>query len=234
MLSFRYYYWYPISYSSAPLYCYLFRQCASLDDEPTVSLIMGGRHPGHYFMDKDDFNDIVTRTEVCPVQIKEEQVEVTRAGAVSLYNDMSGVILCGGRSVADQVLDNCLLYNLTSHMWTHHSDTKQPREEAAMAYLDGHLVYIGGVGHSSVEILELRGDKTWIDGPGLPVSLARACAVTAGDRIIVIGGHSNNDTSAESLDIVLEYESSASTWSRLPVMLTPRKVVTMSRIIFHP
>ena len=24
----RYYYWYPISYSSAPLYCYLFRQCA--------------------------------------------------------------------------------------------------------------------------------------------------------------------------------------------------------------
>ena len=40
------------------------------DDEPTVALVMGGRHPGHYFMDKDDFNDIVTRTEVCPVQIK--------------------------------------------------------------------------------------------------------------------------------------------------------------------
>ena len=60
----RYYYWYPISYSAAPLYCYLFRQCASKDDEPCVALIMGGRHPGHYFMDKDDFNDIVTRTEV--------------------------------------------------------------------------------------------------------------------------------------------------------------------------
>ena len=42
----------------------------SQDDEPTVALVMGGRHPGHYFMDKDDFNDIVTRTEVCPVQIK--------------------------------------------------------------------------------------------------------------------------------------------------------------------
>ena len=66
----RYYYWYPISYSAAPLYCYLFRQCAPQDDEPTVALVMGGRHPGHYFMDKDDFNDIVTRTEVCPVQIK--------------------------------------------------------------------------------------------------------------------------------------------------------------------
>ena len=28
MISIRYYYWYPISYSSAPLYCYMFRQCA--------------------------------------------------------------------------------------------------------------------------------------------------------------------------------------------------------------
>ena len=60
----RYYYWYPISYSSAPLYCYLFRQCAIKDDEPTVALVMGGRHPGHYFMDSDDFNDIVTRNQV--------------------------------------------------------------------------------------------------------------------------------------------------------------------------
>lgn len=76
----RYYYWYPISYSSAPLYCYMFRQCAIKvtmpthtssivtydlqDDEPTVALVMGGRHPGHYFMDSDDFNDIVTRNQV--------------------------------------------------------------------------------------------------------------------------------------------------------------------------
>ena len=25
---------------------------------------MGGRHPGHYFMDSDDFNDIVSRNKV--------------------------------------------------------------------------------------------------------------------------------------------------------------------------
>jgi len=217
----RYYYWYPISYSSAPLYCYLFRQCASQDDEPTVALIMGGRHPGHYFMDKDDFNDIVTRTEVCPVQIKEDQVEVTRAGGVSLYNSMSGVILCGGRNGNNQVLGDCLQYNLTSHMWKFHSNTIEKREEASMAFLDGHLVYIGGVGHDSVEILELRGDKVWIDGPSLPDSLARSCAVTAGSSIIVIGGHSNDST--QSLDTVLMYESSASSWTQLPVMLTPRR-----------
>ena len=49
----------------------------------------------------------------------------------------------------------------------------ETREEASMAFLNGHLVLIGGVGHSSVEILELRGDKTWIAGPELPVGLAR-------------------------------------------------------------
>lgn len=90
-----------------------------------------------------------------------------------------------------------------------------------MAFLDGHLVYIGGVGHDSVEILELRGDKVWIDGPSLPDSLARSCAVTAGSSIIVIGGHSNDST--QSLDTVLMYESSASSWTQLPVMLTPRR-----------
>ena len=26
-----------------------------------VALVVGGRHPGHYFLDSDDFNDVVTR-----------------------------------------------------------------------------------------------------------------------------------------------------------------------------
>ena len=29
-----------------------------------MALVMGGRHPGHYFMDSDDFNDIVSRNKV--------------------------------------------------------------------------------------------------------------------------------------------------------------------------
>ena len=36
-------------------------QCAAGDDEPMVALVVGGRHPGHYFLDSDDFNDVVTR-----------------------------------------------------------------------------------------------------------------------------------------------------------------------------
>ena len=53
---------------------------------------------------------------MCPVQIKEEAVSVSRAGAVSLYTETSGVVLCGGRSGGNQVLGDCIQYNLTSHM----------------------------------------------------------------------------------------------------------------------
>ena len=93
---------------------------------------MGGRHPGHYFMDSDDFNDIVTRNQVrvnsglsesyalivkvCPVSVKEDNVEVSRAGGVSSYQPVSGVLLCGGRNGANKVLGDCIQYNLTSHM----------------------------------------------------------------------------------------------------------------------
>ena len=38
--------------------------CAAKDDEPEVALVVGGRHPGHYFIDSDDFNDIVTRFNI--------------------------------------------------------------------------------------------------------------------------------------------------------------------------
>ena len=46
-------------------------------------------------------------------------MEVTRAGAVSLFTDLSGVVLCGGRNGVGQVLGDCLEYNLTSHMGSH-------------------------------------------------------------------------------------------------------------------
>ena len=47
-------------------------------------------------------------------------MEVTRAGAVSLYTELSGVVLCGGRNGVGQVLGDCLQYNLTSHMVSQH------------------------------------------------------------------------------------------------------------------
>ena len=49
----RYYYWYPIDYSPAPLYCYLYRSCLGGAEEDRVGIVVGGRHPGHYFLGKN-------------------------------------------------------------------------------------------------------------------------------------------------------------------------------------
>ncbi len=75
----RYYWWNPIEYSEAPRYCFLYQQCAPSDKEPEVrvlviyfgllsftnffqvAMLMGGRHPGHYFMTKNEHNDLVMR-----------------------------------------------------------------------------------------------------------------------------------------------------------------------------
>ena len=65
----RFYHWYPIHYSPAPNYCYLFRystssltdnigyklvtlfrSCEGGADEPQVAMVASGRHPGHYFL----------------------------------------------------------------------------------------------------------------------------------------------------------------------------------------
>ena len=51
---YRYYWHYPIEHSDAPLYCYLYKQCAAGDKEPEVAMVVGGRHPGHYFITKVD------------------------------------------------------------------------------------------------------------------------------------------------------------------------------------
>ncbi len=57
----RYYWWYPIENSESPLYCYLFQQCAASDQEPEAALVIGGRHPGHYFLTEEEHNDLIMR-----------------------------------------------------------------------------------------------------------------------------------------------------------------------------
>ena len=142
--------------------------------------------------------------------MKEDNVEVSRAGGVSSYQPVSGVLLCGGRNGANKVLGDCIQYNLTSHMvsvnclimlaissypplqWSSHSQTLEAREEAAVAVLDSRMFYMGGVGLRSVETLELSGGNSWTPGPQLPVIMSRSCAVSTGETIIITGGHNNN------------------------------------------
>ena len=48
-------------------------QCAAGDDEPMVALVVGGRHPGHYFLDSDDFNDVITRLHLTAMECNSPQ-----------------------------------------------------------------------------------------------------------------------------------------------------------------
>lgn len=77
----RFWYWYPIDYSPAPLYCYLYRSCEGGADEQvlfyissrgfanfptpdhpfqTIGWVIGGRHPGFYFLAETETSDLVT------------------------------------------------------------------------------------------------------------------------------------------------------------------------------
>lgn len=100
----RFYYWYPIDYSPAPLYCYLFRSCEGGADEPTLALVAAGRHPGYYFLDQKESLDVVRPGAVCEKPISPNDTSVGRAGAAAAYVEASKeVLLCGGRSHSGEV-----------------------------------------------------------------------------------------------------------------------------------
>ena len=76
--------------------------------------------------------------------------------------------------------------------WSSHSETLEAREEAAVAVLDTRMFYMGGVGLSTVETMDLSGGNSWSSGPKLPLVMSRSCAVSTGDSVIITGGHNNN------------------------------------------
>ena len=76
--------------------------------------------------------------------------------------------------------------------WSRHSETLEAREEASVAVVDTKMFYLGGVGLSTVETIDLSGEKSWSSGPQLPLVMSRSCAVSTGETIIITGGHNNN------------------------------------------
>ena len=122
----RYYFWYPIDYSPAPLYCYLFRSCEGGADEPTFAMIAAGRHPGHYFLDQEESLDMVRPGAVCEKNIMPNGTAVGRAGSVSDYVHKK-VILCGGKDHSGEVMSDCLSYHPKNNEWEDHSTMNAAR-----------------------------------------------------------------------------------------------------------
>ena len=83
-----------------------------------MALIIGGRHPGHYFMTHNEHNDLIMRKDVCHVSMS-DNVTLARAGATSEYvGDV--VLFCGGRNGAGDHAD-CLKYDPQTDVWSNHS-----------------------------------------------------------------------------------------------------------------
>jgi len=220
----RFWYWYPIDYSPAPLYCYLYRSCEGGADEQTVGLVLGGRHPGFYFLAEDESLDLVKGGVVCPKPIASNVTSVGRGAAVSEFVN-GDVLLCGGRDTNNRVLNSCMGYQMDSDNWKSHSQLIDFREEAASVVVAGQMYIFGGLvdGELARTSEKLSGDE-WTSGPDMPEGRSRFCAVALDDSsIAILGGEiPTQDGIAISPDMKT-YNLDTDAWTENPAMLLGRK-----------
>ena len=98
--------------------------------------------------------------------------------------------------------------------WSLRGTLAVPRQEVAVAELDGLIYVVGGIDGtpaflSSVEIYDPDSDS-FSAGPPLPVPLHHTTATAAGGKLYVIGGWS--DFFATPLDVVYELDPQVGSW----------------------
>ena len=122
------------------------------------------------------------------------QLEVARAGSMTDSLEDS-VLLCGGRDTDGNIRDDCLSYNISSNTWAEHSLLLSPREEASCTVVGGKMFILGGIVEgelsSSVEVWDDQVQQ-WADGPDMPETRARFCAVPIDSR-------SDRDTDSQQI-----------------------------------
>jgi len=220
----RFWYWYPIDYSPAPLYCYLYRSCEGGADEQTIGMVIGGRHPGFYFLDETETSDLVKGGAVCPKHVASNATSIGRGGSVAEYVEDS-VLLCGGRDKLNRVMGNCMAYNPMNNDWDTHSDLLDLREEASSVTLSGQMYILGGlVNGEMVRSSEKLSGFTWTAGPSLPEGRSRFCAVALDESsIAILGGEvPTSDGIAISAEMKT-YNIDNADWTSQPDMLVRRK-----------
>ena len=130
--------------------------------------------------------DILITNDVCNTLVEPDtlQLEVARAGSMTDSLEDS-VLLCGGRDTDGNIRDDCLSYNISSNTWAEHSLLLSPREEASCTVVGGKMFILGGIVEgeltSSVEVWDDQVQQ-WADGPDMPETRARFCAVPIDSR----------------------------------------------------
>ena len=109
--------------------------CIKGGEEPLSAVIMGGRHPGQYFLFGGESVDYLITNSVCNTLVDPEELQlaVSRAGAMTDLME-SEVLLCGGRdtegmrkldlsSLAKPVID-------PANLGAAPTDSNEPAEDA--------------------------------------------------------------------------------------------------------
>jgi N-acetylneuraminic acid mutarotase len=110
--------------------------------------------------------------------------------------------------------------------WTTRAPLPTPRQEVAVAVLDGRVWVIGGFGAeaeptATVEIYDPRADR-WSAAPALPAAVHHAAAAVVDGRLFVVGGYSGGRVRWTPEGAVHEYDRARNAWIARASMPTPR------------
>jgi len=155
--------------------------------------------------------------------------------AIGIPHEVDGflkVLVIGGMDTSGKASDRVYEYDPLLHTWKAVALMPEPRLRHAVAYVDGQVWVIGGVPSNSdtasnkTFVYDLK-TATWGEGPQTLVKHVDACAVTAGGRVVVIGGY-DSEADYNALNVVEALEPSKTglpkngNWKRLASMPTAR------------
>lgn len=110
--------------------------------------------------------------------------------------------------------------------WTTLTPLPSPRQEVAVAALEGKVYVIGGFSESArplrrVDVYDPV-TNTWAPLAPYPVAVHHAAAAVVGSRLFVLGGFSGGRVRWTALDDVYEYVPARDRWDKRAPLPTPR------------
>lgn len=118
--------------------------------------------------------------------------------------------------------------------WTVAAPLPTPRQEVAVAVLDGRVYVVGGFGESAqaVDVVEAYDptNNRWQPRAPLPVPLHHTAAATVDGRLFVVGGFGGGRVRWTAENALYEYDAARNTWTRRAPMPTARGALAVAAL----
>lgn len=116
--------------------------------------------------------------------------------------------------------------------WTILAPMPTPRQEVAVAALDGRVFVIGGLGPGAEPVATVEAydpaTNRWEPRAPLPAPTHHAAAAVAEGRLFVVGGYTGGRVRWTASHIVLEYDPRRNAWTTRAPMPTPRGALALA------